>query len=54
MIEVNHVGKIFGGDNDRLRQVLIDNDYVFYRRMHIDDIYVKKDFLQRIINITSP
>ena len=49
MIEVAHIVEIFSGNNDRLRRVLSENGYVFYRRMNIDDIYVKKDFLQQIL-----
>jgi hypothetical protein len=45
MIEVNHVGEIFEGDNDALRRLLGKNGYIFYKRVAIDDIYVKKSFL---------
>ena len=45
MIEVAHLGEIFQGDNDSLRQFLHEHGYIFYRRMSIDDIYVHKSFL---------
>ena len=48
MIEMAHLGLIFEGDNDRLRRYLHNYGYIFYRRIDIDDIYVKKSFLQEL------
>jgi len=48
MIETNHIGEIFEGDNDDLRRFLCENDYVFYTRLTIDDIYIKKSFLRKL------
>ena len=45
MIEVAHLGEIFEGDNDTLRQFLHEHGYIFYRRMSIDDIFVHKSFM---------
>ena len=45
MIEVAHLGEIFHGDNDMLRQFLHESGYIFYRRMSIDDIYVHQSFM---------
>lgn len=36
------------GDNDDLRRFLCENDYVFYTRLTIDDIYIKKSFLRKL------
>ena len=51
MVEMAHLGTIFEGDNDSLRRFLHEQGYVFYKRMSIDDIYIKKEFLQELHNI---
>ena len=51
MVEMAHLGEIFPGDNDYLRRFLHDQGYVFYRRMSIDDIYIKESFLNTLQHI---
>ena len=48
LIEIDHLGEIFEGDNDELRRFLHKQDYVFYKRLSIDDVYVKKSFLKKL------
>ena len=48
MIEMAHMGKIFPGDNDELRRFLSQNGYVFYKRLAIDDVYIKKSLLPKM------
>ena len=48
LIEVDHLGEIFEGDDDEMRKFMHENGYVFYRRLSIDDVYVKETFLDTI------
>lgn len=48
MIEVAHMGEIFPGDNDELRRFLNQNGYVFFKRLAIDDVYIKKSLLPKM------
>jgi hypothetical protein len=41
-------GKGGGGLNGDLRRFLCENDYVFYTRLTIDDIQIKKSFLRKL------
>lgn len=47
-IEVNHLGEAFPGSLRDLRQLLKDNGYFMYQRVSIDEIYVKRDFLNQL------
>ena len=53
MIEVEHLGEIFEGDNDTLRQFLHEKGYVFYRRLNIDDIYIKRSFMDQLLKLKN-
>jgi len=53
MIEVEHLGEIFEGDNDTLRQFLHEKGYVFYRRLNIDDIYIKQSFMNQLLKLKN-
>ena len=51
MIEVAHFGKIFPGDVDRLLQFMDSKEYVFFRRLNVDDIYIKKQLMEQLMHI---
>jgi hypothetical protein len=46
IIEINHLGEIFLGNNYQLRQLMSDNGYKKYKGTTIDDVYVKRKFSQ--------
>ena len=47
-IESNHLGQIFNGSVKRLNKLMKKNGYIFWKTVHIDDIYVKKEFLKQL------
>ena len=53
MIETNHLGEIFEGTNDDLRRFLHKNGYTFYKRMNVDDIYLKKSFVKELLELKN-
>ena len=53
MIEVEHLGTIFEGDNDYLRQFMHKNGYIYYKRLNIDDIYLKKSFVKKLLELKN-
>ena len=53
MIEVEHLGTIFEGDNDYLRQFMHKNGYIHYKRLNIDDIYLKKSFVKKLLELKN-
>ena len=42
-IEMNHAGEVFEGTRDDIRKFLFSNGYRFYRKVAIDEMFVKKD-----------
>ena len=44
-IETNHIGMIWDGTDTELKYLLNRNGYEFYKQVKIDEIYVKKGFL---------
>ena len=44
-IETNHIGMIWDGTATELKYLLNRNGYEFYKQVEIDEIYVKKGFL---------
>ncbi len=49
-IESNHMGEIFDGGRDELRQFLFDKGYRFYQKAAFDDIFVKKSVLDSLLS----
>ena len=44
-IESNHLGEIWDGTTTELKYLMSRNGYEFYKKVEIDDIYIKKGFL---------
>ena len=44
-IEINHIGTIWDGTHTELKYLLSRNGYEFYKIVEIDEIYVKKGFI---------
>ena len=48
LIETDHLGEIFEGDDDDLRKFMHEKGYVFLRRLNIDDVYIKASLLDKL------
>ena len=48
LIETDHLGEIFNGDDDDLRKFMHEKGYVFLRRLNIDDVYIKSTLLDKL------
>ena len=48
-IETAALGDVFPGDWDTLASFLDDKGYVFYKRLSIDDIFIKKDLIHKLL-----
>ena len=48
-IEMNHAGEVFEGTKMDIRKFLFQNGYRFYRRVSIDEMFVKKDVFPGIV-----
>lgn len=46
-IEINHIGEIFDGDPEDLKDLLEDNGYEFHSFATIDALFVKKGFVKQ-------
>ena len=46
-IEINHIGEIFEGDPDDLKDLLEDNGYEFHSFAKIDALFVKKGLVKQ-------
>jgi hypothetical protein len=42
-IETNHLGQIFDGSPNELRNLMEQNGYDFYKKVEIDEIYVRNE-----------
>ena len=47
-IEVNHIGQIFDGKRANLDTLMRRSGYEFYKAVNIDDVWVKRGFLNSI------
>jgi len=47
-IEINHVGTIFPGTLESLREYLFDKGYILYQKVHIDEMYVKVSAVKKV------
>jgi hypothetical protein len=42
-IEVNHLGEIFEGDFEQLKELFFQNGYEYFGSLEIDSFFVKKN-----------
>jgi hypothetical protein len=47
-IEINHLGEVFPGLLEDLRNFLVDRGYKIFQKVSIDEIYVKKSLLKKM------
>ena len=47
-IEISHLGEIWDGTTTELKYLMSRKGYEFYKKVEIDDIYIKKGFLNSI------
>ena len=48
IIEINHAGKIFKGNQFEIRKMMTDNGYKLYKEATIDYIFAKRSFLKKL------
>ena len=46
-IESNYIGNVFPGSLHELREYMLEQGYVIYQKVAIDEIYIKKSLLKR-------
>jgi hypothetical protein len=46
-VEINHLGEVFPGKLEDLRQFLFNLGYKLYQKVSIDEIYVKRSLLKK-------
>lgn len=49
-IEMNHVGEVFEGSRNDIRNLLLKNGYKLWEKLSIDEVFVKEDFYQRLLS----
>ena len=50
-IEMNHIGEVFDGTEQDIRDLLKENGYRYYQKVSIDEIYVKEDLYKELIEM---
>ena len=50
-IEMNHAGEVFEGTRSDIRSFLFKNGYRFYRKVSIDEMFVKRDVFPGLLSV---